>query len=515
MNKMKISIIFKYFLATLFIIMASIACDDKLDEPLQNQQIIDDIDYTQSNNMVSIVHGAYAHFYELQWETFPTISLRGDDVNPAGDQFPLTETDLFKYDRNFWVYNSVWQNLYTDVIFFHGGMETIQKYKEAGANAAEADQYIAELKVLRAFEMFQLSRLWGDILIPQSSDPNNLYNVEVSSFEEVMQHLSDQMDEAIPFLPNVRPNQRSDIRGGVTRPTALAIKAMANLELKNFQAVADATGQIIDSDLFILEPDFYQLFKIPGKLNNENLLELQYSDFGSGSGTQTKYEWDFFGPAAWAPSVAGSSGGWGFWEPNLKYIKFMLERGEQERLITTVLFTPDGIAEIQADPEYATLPEWISHITPDGDVFQNHTRYNFLSGKFYLPTVQLTPGRVSYGANKNFHCIRYAEVLLMHAEALVSGASSSVMSADEAVNTVRARAGLGPLSGVTLDDVLDEKLAEFATEWGIRFYDLVRHDRTSELNYEERIYESDDRFLPYPLPQLDILPQLRAAEEVQ
>jgi hypothetical protein len=61
--------------------------------------------------------------------------------------------------------------------------------------------------------------------------------------------------------------------------------------------------------------------------------------------------------------------------------------------------------------------------------------------------------------------------------------------------------------------VLDEKYAEFATEWGIRFYDLVRYDRTAELNYDGRSYDAaNDRYLPYPLPQQDILPQLRESE---
>jgi hypothetical protein len=190
----------------------------------------------------------------------------------------------------------------------------------------------------------------------------------------------------------------------------------------------------------------------------------------------------------------------------------MLDRGEQLRLETTVLFTPDGISRIQEDPNYVTLPAWITNTTRDGDTFNNHPRYDFLSGKQYLPSVQLTPGRTTYGENKNFICIRYAQVLLMHAEALVGGATSSAMSADDAVNTVRGRALLSDLSNVTLDDVLDEKLAEFGMEWGIRFFDLIRYDRTDELNYEGRSYDAfTDRYLPYPLEQLDILPQLKEA----
>ncbi|MDX5338047.1 MAG: RagB/SusD family nutrient uptake outer membrane protein [Cyclobacteriaceae bacterium] len=487
------------------------ACTDLLDEPLENVQKVEETDYTQTENMMLLVYGAYAQLNDLQWESFPTISLRGDDVNPAGDQQPLIQTDLFVYDRNFWLYNSTWLNLYSDIIYWHGAMEELMKYQEAGASAALTNQYIAEMKVMRAFELLQLARLWSDILIPTTSQPRDLYNVELSTFDEVMEHISAQMDEAIPNLASVRPNQRTDVPGGITKYTALAVKAMANLELGNYQEVANSTGMIIAEGNFSLQEDYYQLFKIPGKLSNESLLELQYSDYGTATGTVNRYLWDFFGPASWTPTVAGAGGGWGFWEPTATYVKFMLDRGERERLETTVLFTPDGIAQIKSDPAYSNLPSWITNVSKDGDVFNNHPRYKFLSGKFYLPSTQLTPGRFSYGENKNFAVIRYSEVLLMHAEALTSGATSSVMSADQAVNMVRNRVGMAPLSGVTLDDVLDEKFAEFATEWGIRFFDLVRHGKTAPLNYEGRTYTESDRFLPYPLEQQDILPQLKEA----
>jgi hypothetical protein len=487
-----------------------VSCGDILDESLENEALEGQVDYTISEDMELVIYGAYGELNFLQWETFPVIAVRGDDVNAAGDQFPLIETDEFRYDRSFWMYNSAWQNLYTDVVLWNSSIEAIGKYKEAGANASRADQYIAEIKVMRAFEMLQIARLWGKVFIVEGTDLTALLDQDVSTFEEVMQYISDDMDDAIPNLPNVRPNQRTDIENGITRYTALAVKAMANLELKNWQGVADATGEIIGSGLFELYPDFYQAFNIPGKNSNESLLELQYSDFGLSSGTSTRYLWNFFGPSDYTPAVEGIGGGWGFWEPSVKYIKFMIDRGEQERLVGSVNFTPEGIAELESDAAYNPVPAFITNVSPDGDVFNNHPRYNFQSTKHYLPSTQMTPGRTTFGENNNFRVIRYSEVLLMHAEALVSGASSSVMSADEAVNEVRSRAGLPAISGVTLDEVLDEKYAEFAMEWGIRFYDLVRHNRTSELDYAGRTYnEGEDRFIPYPLLQLDLLPQLK------
>lgn len=494
-----------------FSAMAVTSCHDLLDDAPENTSFIEDTDYTQSENMILPLVGAYAEFYARGWEDFPLISVRGDDVNAGGlgDQQDYAETDKYNYNKDYWMYNSVWQNLYNDIWDTHSAMEQIELYKQYAPNPALADQYIAEAKVLRAFMLLQLARVWGDVFITGTSDPSDLLVIPLSTREEVMEHIAAEMEQAIPLLPNVRPNERTDIRGGVTKYTALAIQAMAYLELKDYQKVADATSAIISSGKFSLASDYYELFKLDGKLNNENLLELQYSDFGQGSGDVKSYLFAFFGPQTWIPKVTGANGGWGFYEPSLKYIKFMIDRGEQIRLQTSVLFTNRGIAEIKKDPAYTDrIPDWVSNTTPSGDLIQDYARALFSSGKHYLPSDQLTTGRVDYGTNKNFTCIRYAEILLMHAEALVQGASGSGMTADEAVNAVRARAGLAPLSGVTLDQVMDEKFAELAMEWGIRYFDMIRLGEYDELNYDGRTFTQDKIFLPYPQAQRDLYPIL-------
>ncbi|WP_420385783.1 RagB/SusD family nutrient uptake outer membrane protein [Roseivirga sp.] len=510
MNKIKN---FKSLIALALAVTVTNGCTDQLNDPLEQQVLVEGTDYRQTQNMEQLLIGSYDILYDLQWETFPIVSVRGDDVNAAGDQFPLTETDEFRYDRSFWMYNSVWLNFYDDIIKWHAAMEEIEKYKEFAPNPAEADQYMAEIKVMRAWELLQLSKLWGEILIPNSSQTDGLYTTPVSTQEEVMNHIVSQMDEAAPLLPTIRPNQRTDIKGGITRYTALAVKAMAMQELKDYQGVADATSQIISSGAFELYNDYYELFKTAGKLSNESLLEFQYSDFGQSSGNAEYYLHQFFGPNNWTPAVAGSGAGWGFWEPSMKFIKFMLDRDETVRLETSVLFTREGIEMIQSDPNYATLPGFVSNTTRDGDVIgrtdsQPNPRAKFSSGKHYLPSNELTPGRTRYGENKNFLVIRYAEILLMHAEAMLNGATSSAMSADDAVNAVRNRAGLTSITGVTMANVLDEKFAEFGMEWGIRFHDLVRNNQTTELNYGGRTYGAEDQFIPYPLAQLDLLTQL-------
>ena len=486
------------------------SCNDFLNELQENTVITGQTDYTDTDNMIMPLLGAYAKFQTSEWETGLLLSVRGDDVNAGGlgDQQPFSDTDKYTYDRTYWMYNQVWKNLYGDVLTKHAAMEEIEKYKEFAPNPALADQYIAEIKVLRAYQLLMLSRNWGSIFIPNSSDPSDLLVADVYSKDEVMEHIVDQMTEAIPLLPSTRPNERTDVPGGVTKFVAIAVQALANLELENYQGVAGATSQIISSNKFILEPDFYELFKIKGKLNNENILEMQASDFGQGSGTNISHLFAPYGPTAWTPAVPNAFGGWGFYEPSLKYIKFMLDRGEEVRLETSVLFTNRGITEIKSDPNYSTLPSWISNTTRDGDIFVDFERAMFLSGKHYLPSNQLTPGRQDYGTNKNFTVIRYAEILLMHAEALTQGATGSGMTADEAVNAVRARAGLSPLTGVTNQEVMDEKYAELGMEWGTRYYDMIRLQNFSELSYDGRTFTETKTFLPYPQEQVDLLPVL-------
>ena len=484
-------------------------CNDKLEEN-DGQVGTADLDYTVSEDMILPLVGAYSTTYTRGWEDPLLVGVRGDDVNAGGlgDQPLFAETDLFNYDNGFWMYNQVWKNFYGDIVDVLNAGEVIAQYKQfaTGQYVDLADQYIAETKVLSGFQHLQMSKLWGDIFIITNSDPRADLENGVATKMQIMQYVSDLMDEAIPYLPDMRPNERQDIPGGVTKYTALAVKALANLEMENYQGVAETTEQIISSDKFSLHPDYYQLFKKPGKLSDENLFELQFSDYNTESGDVNNHLFAPFGPTSWTPVISTASGGWGFYEPSLKFIKFMLDRNDETRLVTSVCFTPRGIDEIMEDPNYATLPSYISNTTPSGDIFNDYPRAMFASGKHYLPSIQLTPERNSYGSSKNLIVIRYAEILLMYAEALTQGASGTIMTADQAVNTVRSRVNMAPLTGVTLDDVMDEKFAELAMEWGVRYFDMIRLDRYDQLSYEGRTFTAEDELLPYPQAQVDLLP---------
>ncbi|MCR9229213.1 MAG: RagB/SusD family nutrient uptake outer membrane protein [Flavobacteriaceae bacterium] len=497
------------------------SCSDKF-EDREGQLNADDLDYTDTEDMVQALVGSYHVMATRGWEEPILLSVRGDDVNAGGvgdAQDGLTDADLFIYNQGYWMFNQLWNAHYGDIVALNTQIELIQNFREFASEADQitADQYIAEIKVMRAWLHFNLARVWENVFIIESTQPDTEIMEGPASKNEMMQYIADQMDEAIPMLPNLRPNERTDVPGGVTRYTAYAIKAMAMMELEDYQAMADASAAIINSNRFSLYPDFYSLFKKPGELSDESLMEFQFSDYGSSTSDEFYHLYAPFGPSGWTPARENASPGWGFYEPSIKFIKFMLDREDFERLETSVLFSPRGVQEVAEDPAFANLPAFMdiqisddrSYITTrDGDQINDYSRARFASGKHYLPSVQLTDQRNDYGGGKNMIVIRYAEILLMYAEALTRGASGSGMTADQAVNMVRSRAGLSPLSGVSSDDVMDEKFAELGMEWGIRYYDMVRLENYSELSYDGRTFTAERAYLPYPQEQVDALPTL-------
>jgi hypothetical protein len=484
------------------------SCEDKLNEPYQNIVFIEDVDYSIGSDMILPLLGAYEAFYSIGWDQNITFGVRGDDVNAAGDQAPMQEQDNYLYLSSHWNLNSLMTIHYSRTIRMFTAISEIEKYRAAAGNDALADQYIAECRVMRAwFYYLQALSFGGGVIIDQL---DNIQLQPASNKADMMQYIVDEIEEVASLLPAVHPAKRTDIKGGLTKYTALAIQALAYQELEDYQSVADATSEIINSGEFDLAPDYYDLFNsISSKLGEEFILEFQRSDYGQATGDIFNGGALFnpYGIGGWTPAVAGTSAGWGFYEPSLKYIKFMLDRGEKDRLETTVEFTPDGITELLT--EYGSLPSWIDNMNREGDIFNNNGRLKFGSGKFIQPSTEYTSGRNnSIGANKNWIGIRYAEILLIHAEALTRGASGSAISALEAINEVRSRANLTQLSSVTTEDVLDEKLAELATERGIRFYDMIRTENTAELSHEGKVFTMDKAYYPFPIDQVSELPQL-------
>ncbi|MDE6480109.1 MAG: RagB/SusD family nutrient uptake outer membrane protein [Muribaculaceae bacterium] len=125
----------------------------------------------------------------------------------------------------------------------------------------------------------------------------------------------------------------------------------------------------------------------------------------------------------------------------------------------------------------------------------------------------------------NWRYIRYADVLLMYAEAVVNGGQQGSISASDAFNQVRNRANMPTVGGLTLDMIKNERALEFALE-GHRFYDLLRWGDLAERfhqlervdpNFKKLISETDyegftankHEWLPIPISEIESNPKAK------
>lgn len=465
-------------------------CSDFLEKLPENSVEIGSMDYSKISEMYMPVSGVYATARTklAAWMFYGCLMVRGDDVDKGGsvnDQVEYNYCSTFQNDKlnAFWALDSSWGNLYNMISTANAALISLDKYAEHITNESDKalnEQYAAEIRFFRAYAYFHIVNMWGNA--PLLLDNQEL-NLEKSSRENLCKYIYEELDYCISKLPAIRPNESLHI-GAVTKYTAEMLMAKLKMYNNEWDDVLSLTDDIISSGKFELYPDFYQLFKIPGKMCNESLLELQFTDFGTGSGdiVQTDQWFAFQGPRNKTAPISG----WAFMSATDKIRNLFNKRGETVRDKTTFLLagetTPDGD---QIDP-----------VTAEGEP----AAYN---GKAYTPTKQMTPGRTTYGDNNNIRIFRYADVLLMNAEAKVRLGQNG----DAPLNEVRERAGMGTIQGATIDQILEERQVELALEWGERYYDLVRTDRAaSEL---PGFKKGESEYYPIPLNQIDLNPNLK------
>ena len=468
-------------LASLF--FGATSCSDYIDIDPENSVPEEKVDYTNLDNMYMPVSGVYAKVRTgaMHWVIWPLSIVRDGDVwsGKPDDQAPLVDMGKYNYDQGFWGLNEMWNQYYGIIKVANSALESLDEYAvyaTTDAQKATNRSYQGEVKFLRAYAYYRLVQAFGPVTILRSNTQTNLTR---STIEAVNKYMLEDLEYAYNNCPEVRPNEMAHI-GAVSAYTAKALAAKVYLNMGQYDQVEKLTDDIINSRKFKLYEDFYQLFKIPGKLCNESLFECQCTDFGQGSGEMVDADqwFNFQGPSLQGPSI--SVGGWGFIGYSDEFKAWAESRNEDVRATTT--FLVGGTT------------------TPSGDFIkpqQNSIRTNCWNGKAYTPTNQMTEGRTKYGSNNNIRVLRYADVLLMNAEAKVKLGKNG----DEPFNEVRRRAHMPELTNVTFDQILDERRMELCCEWGERYNDLIRTGKAAEV-LGPKGWTVEKTYYPLPLDQI-------------
>ena len=461
------------------------ACSDFLDKDPENSVPEKSVDYTALENMYMPVSGVYAKIRTgaMHWVILPLSIVRDDDMwsGRTDDQQLLVNFGNYQYDNTFWGLNEMWNQYYGIIKVANAALTSLDEY---AANTKDASllatnrAYQGEVRILRAYAYYRLTQAFGDVTILTSNSQTDLTRSTKALVEDYM---LDDLQFAMDNCRKVRPNEMEHV-GAVTAYTARMMAAKICLNRGDYAQVEKLTDDIIGSKKFTLYPDFYELFKIPGKLCDESLFECQCTDFGQATGDMVDAgQWFVFqGP--------GSMGGWNFIRYYAAFEQWAKQRGETVRATTT--FLQGG-----------------GTVTPSGDNIKDGTKNDFFNGKVYTPKSEVTPGREwKYGAGNNVRIFRYADVLLMNAEAKVRQGKNG----DAPFNEVRLRAAMPSLSGVTVDQILDERRMELAGEWGERYADLVRTGKAAGV-LGAAGWTTDKTYYPLPFTQLSNVPALKNA----
>ena len=452
------------------------------------------IDYSNSENIFKPVSAAYASMRSGNVHAFPYIcafeitSDNADKGSSPEDNPTALALDKFTYDASNSLINDLWTGYYDVVSAANNAISQMPLFREAIQNAqtqVTINQCEGEARVIRAYAYFNLVRLFGSVpLVDTVMTADQLASLRQTSREDIYQFISSDLDYAISVLPVAYP---SSYAGRITSYTARAIKAKAMMYTGNWNEVAKLTDEIITSGRYGLLTDFREVFSIDGENSKESLFEIQSSTLGGITGTAPYIEYAYVqGPRGNSPS---NMQGWGFCTPSEDLIAFYQSRDEVVRPATTLLYR--------------------GTITPEGDEIKASCTNPVYNGKCYTPSIYNNWSNNGYGYDYNVRVLRYAEVLLMYAEALLNGApvGESGLTAEQAVNLVRHRAQLQLLSGVTLQNVWDERRAELAMEED-RFFDLIRTGQASEVLSSHGFTSGKNEVFPIPANQRQLNPNL-------
>lgn len=317
-------------------------------------------------------------------------------------------------------------------------------------------QFEGEAKFARGLSHFNLVRAFGDVpIIDKIINYNDEDYFSRDLQNEVYSFIVSDLLRAIESLPG-----RSEIEEGrATKGAAQAILAKVYLTLKEFSKAKALLEDLISDGDYSLMNNFNDVFY--QELNNEIIFGVQFIPNDGKDSQRFSYQ---------------------FTNSGLNY--------PTEDLMSIV---------DTSDLREPTLFFWNDLAGATGD---------FEPGKFQ-------PESRSQLQGNDWIIIRYADVLLMHAEAIMADAGSTTdISALDSFNKIRTRAGMATVTTLSKDLLLTERRIELCHE-NHRLYDLIRFgvaetvmaafSVTQEPGFE---FKSTALLLPIPRREINLYPQL-------
>ena len=343
---------------------------------------------------------------------------------------------------------------------------------------------LAEAKFLRAYYYFELVKFFGDVplIIDKRIGIEEARAIARSPKAEVYAQIEADLLAAAAVLNSVAAQ-----KGRATRGAAKALLGKVYLYQNKFTEAAAIFEEIIDSGQYSLYQDYSQLFSVAAEGNPETIFDIEYTGLEGGSyGCLICLEGNaavgFQGIRQYTGPVYGDGNSYNLPTAEL-YAAFS---PIDQRRGATVLDIEAFIAA-QANPASITYA-----IGAGGHTGYYNNKYIKKQGEIGLPDNDLT-------SPVNYRVLRYADVLLMAAEANYQIGNASRATA--LVNQIRQRAGIPGASVNSIEKVYLERRLELSGE-GLRFFDLVRTGQAAQ--YIPGFVTGKHELFPIPQVEIDL-----------
>lgn len=444
------------------------------------EEAYNDMDNLYYCFMRNVASNCWAFIYSPQRFLF---NYCGDDVHAGGDSYGDNDFSAalneFRYDAGNDLVLKTYSGLYAVI---RQSNSFLKKFEE------DLPKFVGPARVFRAYAQMMLAIGWGtppleDHVLTSDELPSNGNLTR----EQILEWCARECEAAIPYLDERESPQDKEGAYKITKGFAQAVAGKAYLFAGNYRKAKELLGDVIHSGKYELIPGtrFWENFHIEGDGNEEKIFEpnieypssYSYMDITTWmEGNTLNWRSDHFVQ----PPQYGYTGvveGWGYLGVSENFAEsFVANDGEDSyRLKSSIIHIDDviggsmyGNSTLDGMTKEEKLASSAVGITQKGLYGQS----------FWLPFKQLIKGtdtNRSTGSNtrwNNYTIMRYAEVLLLYAEACLQTGDTN--EALRVINQIQRRAGSRTISTTVDMDVLKrEKGFELWFE-GCRWADLVR-----------------------------------------
>lgn len=490
----------------IFIITGLFACTKDLDQVPISQASAANF-FRNTADFEVAVNGIYQSLLAGEYgiNQFDMSEVRSDNIYSPGtsgvrDWLPLNNFDATLATNPY--ISLLWQNDFNAILRANSVLDQLDPALIPDNTTRERIE--GEARFFRAFYYFDLVRFVGKVpIFDHVATPSEALSIPRKSVSEVYDLIIADLQAAISKLPDSYPSAQ---KGKVTLNAAKGILALVyltrsgpdygiegpGLGTSDYPEAITLLNDIISSNMYALQPDYASVFSYTNENNAEILFDIQTIDDGTTAdsrlGTQlptAMYQGSF------AQKYVGFAGGVDGDGP----------KDPSNDLINS--FEPGDVRD-----DFSIQPDFID------------INGNLVDHPFFVKFLDLSKKPLArFNWPINFPVLRYADILLMKAEAILRGGTGAQAEVDDLVKQVRDRAGLSGsvLTNVTLDQLLTERRHEFMAE-GKRWHDLVRtgevltvmqaFDASDDVADKMNPITANDIIYPIPFNQLSVSPGL-------